>query len=164
MRRAFDVYVGDLTDVLSEHLRTAVNAKTQQFWAFRSFADRLAEAVEEYGITVEVESEAFTSQTCPLCGEVDDTERQTDLFRCSCGFEGHADLAASMSFPEMQADSEIAVRSMARPVRTAWDNHLRRSTTNALRRRNPAEERTNRCTRAQVGKLASVGAERRPLR
>ncbi len=50
------VYVGDPTDVLSEHWSARVNEKTHQFWAYRSFIDRLATTAEEYGITVEVRS------------------------------------------------------------------------------------------------------------
>ena len=47
------IYVGDLTDVLSEHWSAVVNEKTPQFWAYRSFIDRLATTAEEYGIRVE---------------------------------------------------------------------------------------------------------------
>jgi len=60
------VYVGDLTDVLSTHWCAEVNAKTHQFWAFRAFIDRLLYAAEEYGIRVEVQSEANTTRTCPV--------------------------------------------------------------------------------------------------
>lgn len=47
---------------------------------------------------MEVRSEAFTTTTCPHCGERDETERAGDLFRCRCGFEGHADTGASRTF------------------------------------------------------------------
>jgi len=50
---------------------------------------------EEYGITVEVRTEAWTSQTCPNCGSTEDTTRHQDTVTCTCGFEGHADLSAS---------------------------------------------------------------------
>lgn len=86
------IYVGDLTDVLATHWSTRVNEKTHQFWAFRSFIDRIATTAEEYGIEVEVRSEAWTTQTCPACGEREETTRSADVFRCSCGYEGHADL------------------------------------------------------------------------
>ncbi|NJE08835.1 transposase [Thermococcus sp. M39] len=38
-------------------------------WRFNYVIQRLKEVAEEYGIVVEVVNEAFTSQTCPLCGQ-----------------------------------------------------------------------------------------------
>ena len=80
------VYVGDLTDVLSTHWSAEVNEKTHQFWAYRSFIDRLATTAEEYSITVEVQSEEYTTAECPACGKREKTERNDDVFRCSCGY------------------------------------------------------------------------------
>jgi putative transposase len=158
MERLYDegvatVFVGDLTDVLSEHWSAEVNEKTHQFWAYRSFIDRLATTAEEYGITVKVESEAYTTAECPVCGERDDTERDGDVFRCSCGYEGHADLDASRAFLERQAGKEVG--SMARPVRLKWDDHCWSELPHSPERASPNEERTNQSTRK--GKLASVG-------
>ncbi len=159
MERLYDegiatVYVGNLTDVLSEHWSARVNEKTHQFWAYRSFIDRLATTAEEYGITVEVESEAYTTAECPVCGERDDTDRDGDVFRCSCGYEGHADLDASRTFLKRQA-GENTVGSMARPVRLKWDDHNWSELPHSPERASPNEERTDRST--GNGKLASVG-------
>ncbi|QLD88803.1 transposase [Natronomonas salina] len=150
------VYVGDLREVLSAHWSAEVNEKTHLFWAYRAFIDRLATTAEEYGITTEVTSEAYTTMECPACGERNQTERRGDVFRCPCGFEGHADLGASRTFLEQQAGEDV-VRSMARPVRLQWDNHEWRSTTDAppIRWPNPNEERTNQST--PEGKLATGG-------
>jgi len=52
-------------------------------WRFNTVIKRLTEVAEEYGILVEVVDEAFTSQSCPLCGQ-----RHSDgrifrgLFKC----------------------------------------------------------------------------------
>lgn len=148
------VYVGDLTDVLSEHWSAMVNEKTHQFWAFQSFIDRLATTAEEYGITVEVRSEAYTTAECPTCGERDRTERNGDLFRCPCGYEGHADLGASRTFLEQQAGTNLEVGSMARPVRLKWDDNVWSESSCSPERESPNEERTNRSI--GDGKLASV--------
>nr|WP_049930906.1 RNA-guided endonuclease TnpB family protein [Halosimplex carlsbadense] len=160
MERLYDegvatVYVGDLTDVLSEHWSAEVNEKTHQFWAYRSFIGRLATTVEEYGITVEVKSEAYTTVECPACGERENTKRNGDVFRCPCGYKGHADLDASRTFLERQA-SELGVGSMARPVRLTWDDHNWSELSRSPERASPNEERTNRST--GDGKLASVDA------
>lgn len=149
------VYVGNLTDVLSAHWSAEVNEKTHQFWAYRSFIDRLATTAEEYGIAVEVESEAYTTAECPVCGERDETDRDGDVFRCSCGYEGHADLDASRVFLERQAGTNLEAGSMARPVRLTWDNHNWSEIPHSPERASPNEERTNQST--GDGKLASVG-------
>nr|WP_049908829.1 MULTISPECIES: RNA-guided endonuclease TnpB family protein [Halorubrum] len=159
MRQLYDegvatVYVGDLTDVLSEHWSAEVNEKTHLFWAYRSFIHRLATTAEEYGITVEVESEAYTTAECPVCGERETTSRAGDVFRCLCGYEGHADLDASRTFLERQAGKNIEAGSMARPVRLKWDDHNWSEIPHSLERESPNEERTNRST--GDGKLASV--------
>jgi putative transposase len=151
------VYVGDLTDVLEAHWSAEVNEKTHQFWAFRAFIDRLSWTAEEYGITVEAQSEAFTTAECPACGEREQTERDGDLFRCLCGHEGHADLDASRTFLEQQAgENRIEAGSMARPVRLKWDDHCWSELSDSPERESPNEERTNRST--GDGKLATVGA------
>ena len=112
------VYVGDLTDVLETHWSVRANQKTHNFWAFRAFIDRLACTAEEFGITVEVRPEAWTSQTCPQCGSTEDTTRHQDTLTCTCGFEGHADLTASETF--LRRHETDVPRSMARPVCHQW--------------------------------------------
>jgi putative transposase len=148
------VYVGDLTGVLSNHWSAVVNEKTHQFWAYRSFINRLATTAEEYGITVEARSEAYTTAECPLCGEREETERTGDVFRCPCGYEGHADLDASWTFLERQAGVNLDLGSMARPVRLTWDDHTWSELAYSPERVSPNEERTNQST--SKGKFASV--------
>ena len=52
------VYIGGLTDVLETYWSVETNAKTHNFWAFKQFTERLVCTAEEYGISVEVRSEA----------------------------------------------------------------------------------------------------------
>ena len=107
------VYIGGLTDVLDTHWSVETNAKTHNFWAFKQFTKRLACTAEEYGISVEVRSEAWTSQECPQCGGTDRTTRHQDTLTCPCGFEGHADLTAAETF--LKRHTEQAVRPCHRP-------------------------------------------------
>ncbi|WP_254809667.1 RNA-guided endonuclease InsQ/TnpB family protein [Natronosalvus amylolyticus] len=114
------LYVGDIKGVLSTHWSPVINSKTHNFWAYRRFINRLEDMCEEYGIRVEEESEAWTSQECPECGEREETIRHEDSLACPCGFEGHADLVASESFLRQQNNT---VGSMARPVYLKWNKH-----------------------------------------
>lgn len=45
-----------------------VTEKTNPFWAYRGFVDRLAYTAEEFSITLEVRTASWTSQGCPACG------------------------------------------------------------------------------------------------
>jgi len=144
------VYIGGLTDVLDTHWSVETNAKTHNFWAFKKFTERLACTAEEYGISVEVRSEAWTSQECPQCGSTDRTTRHQDTLTCPCGFEGHADLTASETFLERHA--ERAVRPMARPVRFEWDDH---TWSELPRSHRPKEQRTDPSTVHGDGNVAS---------
>ena len=137
------VYVGDLTDVLETHWSVRVNEKTHNFWAFKKFIHRLSCVCEVYGISLEAESEAWTSQTCPECGDHEETVRHGDTLTCPCGFEGHADLTASETFLRRQT---TVTRSMARPVCLKWDDHNWSESPRSV----PNEEHTN-------PQVASVG-------
>ena len=147
------VYVGDLSDVLDTHWSVEVNEKTHNFWAFRRFINRMGHVCEEYGIEVIEQSEAFTTQTCPECGNSEETHRNGDTFRCDeCGFSGHADLKASRVFLERETGSTVG--SMARPVRLKWDSHEWLELSHSHESLN--EARTDRSTNRRVGKLAAV--------
>ncbi len=91
-----------------------MNEKTHNFWVFKKFIHRLACVCEEYGINLEAESEAWTSQTCPECGDREKTVRHEDTLTCPCGFEEHTDLTASETC--LRENSNCEVRPMARPV------------------------------------------------
>ena len=144
------VYIGGLTDVLETHWSVETNAKTHNFWAFKQFTEQLACTAEEYGISIEVRSEAWTSQECPQCGGTDRTTRYQDTLTCLCGFEGHADLTASKTFLEQQTSN--TVRPMARPVRFQWDDH---DWSESSRSHRPNEQRTDPSTIQRHGNVAS---------
>jgi putative transposase len=147
------VYIGGLTDVLETHWSVETNAKTHNFWAFKQFTERLACTAEEYGISVKVRSEAWTSQECPQCGSTDRTTRHQDTLTCPCGFEGHADVTASETF--LRRQTEQAVRPMARPVRFEWDDHEWSESPRSPARESPKEQRTDPSTVHRDGNVAS---------
>ncbi|RLM32876.1 RNA-guided endonuclease TnpB family protein [Haloarcula sp. Atlit-120R] len=131
------IFVGDLTDILETHWSARVNDKLHSYWAYRKFTDRLTSTAEEYGVSVVICSEAWTSQTCPNCDSTTETTRHKDTLTCRCGFEGHADLTASETF--LRGQTTIA-RPMARPVCLTWDDHQWSESPHSLR---PSEVHTN---------------------
>ncbi|MFB6222234.1 MAG: RNA-guided endonuclease InsQ/TnpB family protein [Haloarcula sp.] len=149
------VYIGGLTDVLDTHWSVETNAKTHNFWSFKKFTERLVCTAEEYGISVKIRSEAWTSQECPQCGSTDRTTRHQDTLTCPCGFDGHADLAASETF--LRRHTEKAVRPMARPVRFEWDDHTWSGTPHP--HESPKEQRIDPSTVHRDGNVASGESE-----
>ena len=145
------VYIGGLTEVLETYWSVDTNAKTHNFWSFRKFTEQLACTAEEFGISVEVRSEAWTSQECPQCGSTDRTTRHRDTLTCPCGFEGHADLTASETI--LERHTEMEVRPMARPVRFEWDDHNWSGIPHPHER--PKEQRTDPSTVHHNGNIAS---------
>jgi putative transposase len=114
------LYVGDIKGVLSTHWSPVVNSKTHNFWAYHRFITRLKDMCEECGITVKAESEVWSSQPCPECGERAETIRHEDSLTCLCGFAGHADLVMYESFLRQQNST---VGPMARSVYLRWNKH-----------------------------------------
>ncbi|NJE02564.1 RNA-guided endonuclease TnpB family protein [Thermococcus sp. MV11] len=84
--------------------RNSDKGKKQNFilshvWRFNTVIKRLKEVAEEYGIEVMVVGEAFTSQTCPVCGKPHDGARFVrGLFKCpATGLTFNADLVGAFN-------------------------------------------------------------------
>jgi putative transposase len=69
--------------------RKDVNQKHSN-WSFGKVQQQLKYKLEEKGITLSKENEAFTSQTCPVCGKRNKTK--TRNYKCSCGYTQHRDV------------------------------------------------------------------------
>ncbi|AHF81394.1 transposase ISTsi3 [Thermococcus paralvinellae] len=70
-----------------------------QVWRFNYVIKRLTEVAEEYGIRVLLVDEAFTSQTCPLCGKPHNGARFVrGLYKCPAeGLVMNADLVGAFN-------------------------------------------------------------------
>ncbi len=68
-------------------------------WRFNTVIKRLKEVSEEYGIVVVVVGEAFTSQTCPVCGRPHEGARFVrGLYSCpETGLVFNADLVGAFN-------------------------------------------------------------------
>ncbi|NJE09521.1 RNA-guided endonuclease TnpB family protein [Thermococcus sp. MAR1] len=89
VRRLYDLGVSKIVVGYPKGIaRSSDKGKKQNFllshvWRFNTVIQRLKEVSEEYGIRVVVVGEAFTSQTCPLCGQRHPNARFVrGLFKC----------------------------------------------------------------------------------
>ena len=84
--------------------RNSNKGKKQNFvlshvWRFSYLIRRLTEVAEEYGISVEVVNEAFTSKVCPVCGKPHEGARFVrGLYSCpATGLVFNADLVGAFN-------------------------------------------------------------------
>ena len=83
------IVIGDLTGI-REHIDYGrhANQKLHQ-WAFGKITQLISYKAKALGIKVEVIDEAYTSQTCPKCGNRKKPNNREYL--CDCGFTYHRD-------------------------------------------------------------------------
>ncbi|WP_458208889.1 RNA-guided endonuclease TnpB family protein [Haladaptatus sp. NG-SE-30] len=113
-----DVYVGDLSDVLSTHWSAEVSQKTHNFWSHGQLTEQLENTLEVADISLDEVSEADTSSTCPHCGS-EDVNRQGDELICEdCLLFSHSDIVGAALILHEQAGVEVSewFRPMARPA------------------------------------------------
>ncbi|MEZ8218965.1 transposase, IS605 OrfB family, central region [Candidatus Fervidibacteria bacterium JGI MDM2 SSWTFF-3-K9] len=81
---------------LSPTLQDRKSRWRQRRWAYRFLLEMLRYKAEWEGMRVIEVNPAYTSQTCPRCGERDRNARQGNLFRCTkCRFQHNADFVAA---------------------------------------------------------------------
>lgn len=87
------VFLGDVHSIPKGRKKDAVRrlqAKRNALWEIGNQQKLLAEKLEEYGATLSLQSERFTSQTCPVCGAR--RKPRGRLYVCrSCGWKGDRD-------------------------------------------------------------------------
>ena len=90
-RRVRTVVVGDLTGIRNGlDYRNKANQRLHQ-WAYPEFARMIEYKARLHGMTAQRVGEAYTTQTCPQCGNKRKPPgREYDCRECS--FEGHRDV------------------------------------------------------------------------
>ena len=105
----------DLTHTFSYNRSKNWNRKLSA-WLKGAMHDRIKFKALVEGFDHKVVNEAYTSQTCPSCGYVDQRNRCKhnldtrvwDKFKClNCGHEGHADVFAAQNLKARYFDQEI---------------------------------------------------------
>jgi len=129
-----ELYVGDLTGIreYAGHGRNG-NQKLHNFWVFNFVYKRIVELGEEYGIAVKNPCEAYTSETCCLCGKRHNGRVERGLMVCP---EKHMSVNADVNgavnvlnvavhrFPVSLAQSTLGTsgsRLLAEPLLLRWN-------------------------------------------
>ena len=100
-QRAVNVCQRGGKTLVVESLKTLSHLKTRGSigaWARQHFAKRCLDLAEIQGVTVQEVWPAYTSQTCPQCGECRAENRRGTVFCCvRCGYVAHADTNAAVN-------------------------------------------------------------------
>lgn len=65
-------------------------------WAYRVLWKCIGEEAEEYGVPLVLETPAWSSRTCPECGDARESNRKGAKFHCGhCGYRNHADVVGA---------------------------------------------------------------------
>jgi len=101
-------------------------------WAHRQFAEYVEYKAEMAGMSVEYQSEAYTSQTCPECSAAGRSHKSGRKFECSeCGYDAHRDAVGAYNIRKKyvgeDAGQPVSTRlpgTMAFPSGVRFEPHL----------------------------------------
>lgn len=79
-----------LQNIRSATRTSRKNNHSLHTWSFYRLAQYIGYKAKLAGITVEYVNPAYTSQKCPLCGNVHHANDRS--YTCTCGFHTHRDL------------------------------------------------------------------------
>lgn len=92
------IVLGDLTGIRENiNYGKRANQKLHQ-WAFGKITELITYKAKAVGITVTQIDEAYTSQTCPKCGNRKKPTNRT--YTCPCGFQYHRDGVGAINIRE----------------------------------------------------------------
>lgn len=103
------VYYGDLdscTRNSSDRVGKVVGQKLNQ-WNYGEIMQQLHNKLERYGIELIKVSEAYTSQTCPLCGKRHKPTNRNYI--CECGYTQHRDLVGAINILNFNTEFHIKI-------------------------------------------------------
>lgn len=84
-----------LQNIRSTTRKSRKNNYSLHTWSFYRLAQFIEYKAKLAGVTVEYVNPAYTSQVCPICGNVQHAEDRN--YACRCGFHIHRDLLGAMN-------------------------------------------------------------------
>jgi IS605 OrfB family transposase len=96
------IHLEDL-QTIREQRRSRKQNRELHSWAFGELRQYITYKAQEKGIDVKQVDPSYTSQRCYQCGEIEETVRDRNSFRCdSCGHSDHADMNAARNIAVRQ--------------------------------------------------------------
>lgn len=115
--------IGDVRDIRkSIKFGKKANQKLHQ-WSFGSIRQKLEYKCAKFGINTELINEAYTSQTCPVCGKKHKPKNRE--YKCKCGFKFHRDGVGCYNIRAKYLGEQAPVIGfMAKPSGVRFRPHL----------------------------------------
>ncbi len=118
-----DIRMEKLTGIRNTNRGRNVNRSVNN-WPFYKLQTKIENNARMYGIPVEYINPKYTSQRCSRCGEIG--KRDKKIFRCSCGFEDHADVNAAFNIALninglAPTDRDVGAGSLDTPIEIAQE-------------------------------------------
>ena len=114
--KADTIVIGDLNGIRESIKYSKKSNQKLHQWAFSRIAQKIHYKAELAGIKVVSKSEAWTSQTCPKCGN---RKKPSDRnYTCKCGFKYHRDGVGAINIRQKYLDrlGDPVVADMAPPL------------------------------------------------
>jgi putative transposase len=104
---AKEIAIGDIRDISDEvNLGKKTNQKIS-LWPHGKLTDYVKYKSARLGIAISLENEAYTTQTCPCCGEKQKPRGR--VYKCKkCGFVGHRDVVGACNILSRRLYGELA--------------------------------------------------------
>jgi len=122
------VVIGDVRDIRQDmDVGSKTNQKLHQ-WSFGSIRHKLTYKSERLGMVVEMQDEAYTSKTCPVCGHKRKSSPKGRVFRCTnkdCQWSYHRDGVGAINIRRKYLDYGPVVGVMAPPTGMRFRSHTR---------------------------------------
>jgi putative transposase len=104
---AKEIVIGDIRDISDEVDLGKKNNQKISLWPHGQLTNYVKYKSAELGIAVTLENEAYTTQTCPCCGEK--KKPRGRVYKCrKCGFVGHRDVVGSCNILSRRLYGELA--------------------------------------------------------
>ena len=100
------VYVGNPEGVQRKKRRRIVSQKLSR-WNFGKHLEYLTYKLASVGIVLEKIGEAYSTQTCPVCGRRHKCSSRN--YHCSCGYEAHRDIHGARNILSLGLNSRICL-------------------------------------------------------
>ena len=125
-----EIIVGDVTHIRDNNDKgNKINSLIHNFWSFRYIIERLKTTAENFGISVRVVNESYTSSRCPWCHS-EKVRKHKRLFKClSCGIEAHRDVVGVLNIALLYGEGFNRV--LAHPVHV-FEGHAQTSPSGIL--------------------------------
>ena len=102
--------IGDIKNIRDSGSKgRKVNQMINNYWSFDLLLRKIQNKAEEFGMEIKLETEEYTSRTCPICGDNEKSNCKDRIFICSyCGFVEHRDIigARNILFKSMYGSLE----------------------------------------------------------